>query len=216
MNKKDTDLMKLSVHEITDFMQHRTSSTIPSWMVEYIDWMEKARDWYYQNKSEGYVVKQLMNLVGESGRTISRYVAKKIFADAINFFYANQRIRKQAWRAVLAEKLHLAALAQFDEGDYEGFGKNIDRMRYFLELDKPDDESANRHLLDRRPTVYFTNPEDIGITRASRNELGRLIDSYDIQEAERRRVKREAGILERRLFPERSIEDIEEMKVDND
>lgn len=210
MNKKDTDILKLDVHEITSFMRERGGAVVPAWMVEYIDWMEKARDWYYRNKSEGYVVNQLVSIISDSkGKVISRYVAKKVFADSMNFFYANQRIRKQAWRNVLVEKLNMMVLAQFEEGDYEGAGKNIDRMHKFLELDTPDSEGANRHLLDRRPIVYFTNPEDLGVERISKNDLARLIDTYDVKEAERQRVKREAGVLERRLFPERSIQDVE-------
>lgn len=216
MNQKDTDILRLDIHEIHDYMKNRNSKTIPEWMAEYIDWMEKARDWYYRNHSEGYVVNQLQNIMAIStGRKISRFIAKKVFADMMNFFYANVRIRKQAWRGVLVEKLQLAATAQFDAGDYEDFRRTMETIHKFLELDKPDDEGANRHLLDRRPIVYYTNPEDIGIKRVSRNELARLIDSYDIREAERRRVKMEAGVLERKLFPERSIEDVEAITSDD-
>ena len=58
--------------------------------------------------------------------------------------------------------------------------------------------------LRQRPIVIYTiNPEQLGLARANRQELAKMIDEIpDINDSDRKRVKRDAGVFEFQLFEE--------------
>lgn len=142
---------------------------------------------------------------------LSDWMARRVYADALNFFYSADDVTPRAWANFYAERLdNLANIAA-------SMGKLKEARSYITEAAKLrgcyDDQTAEipQELLDAAPTVIYTaDPESMGATKADRRELKEFIDSIpDIPEISRRRVEEDAGIRKRNLLS-RMIEDVKE------
>ncbi|MCM1450660.1 MAG: hypothetical protein NC102_00155 [Clostridium sp.] len=139
---------------------------------------------------------------------LSDWMARRVYNDAINFFYADDGVAPRAWAGLYAERLDkLANLAA-------SMGKLKEAKGYIVEAAKLrgcyDGDSADipQELLETAPVVIYTSdPESMGAPKADRKELEAFIDSIpDLPEVSRRRVKEDAGISRRSLL-DRMIED---------
>jgi CRISPR/Cas system CSM-associated protein Csm2 small subunit len=214
MANKKFDLLSLNEQQIREITMTMDCKSLPTEVVEYMSLMEKARDWHYQMKSRVYCLRQLKaHYFVRFGETLADYSARQIYENALNYFYTDRNIRKESWRNILAEKYMLAAQICFEKNDLEGYRKFLNSVERIKRLNEKDDEGIDPKLLDRRVFVYFVSGKEIGIPEVDRTELGRMIDSYDINESLKVKVKREAGTLPRKLFDgEGDIIDLEEIK----
>jgi CRISPR/Cas system CSM-associated protein Csm2 small subunit len=198
---KTFDITKISVAQIQDMVTTMDCKSLPDDVVQYIQLMEKARDWHYQMKSRLYVTRHLQaEYYVETHEELSDYLARRIFDDAINYYYADNRIRKDSWRNLLAEKYMIAAQLCFERhqmGEYRKFLESFERVK---KLNDTEDTGIDPKLLDRRPHVYVVTTEELGVPAVNRMALRKMIDGYDIRENEKAKIKREAGILPRRLL----------------
>lgn len=148
---------------------------------------------------------------------LSDWMARRVYADALNFFYAVDDIRPRAWANLYAERFDkLGNLAAT-------MGKLKEAKGYFVEAAKlrgcyeKQDAEIPKELLDAAPVVLYTpDAESMGAPKADRKELEAFIDSLpDIPEISRRRVKEDAGIVRRNLV-ERMVADIKEFGDDEE
>lgn len=142
---------------------------------------------------------------------LSDWMARRIYTDALNFFYSVDDVTPRAWRNLYAEKFdNMANLVA-------SMGKTKEARSLLVEAAKLRgcyDEQAPeipQELLDQAPTVIYTaDPESMGAPKADRKELEAFIDSIpDIPDISLRRVKEDAGIKKRNLLS-RMIEDVKE------
>ena len=142
---------------------------------------------------------------------LSDWMARRVYSDALNFFYSVDDVTPRAWRNLYAERLdNMANLAA-------SMGKMKEARNFMVEAAKLrgcyDGQAPEipQELLDAAPTVIYTaNPESMGAPKADRKELEAFIDSIpDIPEISLRRVKEDAGIKKRNLLS-RMIEDVKE------
>lgn len=146
---------------------------------------------------------------------LTDYMARRVYTDALNFFYAEEGVRPAAWRNLYAERLEKWADLS------ASMGKLKEAKSLLTEAAKLrgcyDEQAAEipQELLDAAPVViYTTDAESMGASRANRKELEAFIDSVpDIPEMARARVKEDAGII-RRDFVKRIIEDVKEFGED--
>lgn len=142
---------------------------------------------------------------------LSDWMARRVYADSINFFYSDDGVRPRAWANLYAERLEkwadLAAAA----------GKMKDARSFIVEAAKlrgcydPAEDAVPQELLDAAPVVVYTaDPESLGAPKADRKELEAFIDSLpEMPEQSRTRVKEDAGIVRRDLLA-RMADDIKE------
>lgn len=142
---------------------------------------------------------------------LSDWMARRVYSDALNFFYSVDDVTPRAWANIYAERLdNLANLAA-------SLGKLKEAKSYITEAAKLrgcyDDQAPEipQELLDAAPMVIYTaDAESMGAPKADRKQLEEFIDSIpDIPEISRRRVKEDAGIKKRNLLS-RMIEDVKE------
>lgn len=142
---------------------------------------------------------------------LSDWMARRVYSDALNFFYSVDDVTPRAWANIYAERLdNLATLAA-------SLGKLKEAKSYITEAAKLrgcyDDQAPEipQELLDAAPMVIYTaDAESMGAPKADRKQLEEFIDSIpDIPEVSRRRVKEDAGIKKRNLLS-RMIEDVKE------
>ncbi len=214
MARNKMEIMNISVEQIKELATTMDCKSLPTEMIEYISLMEKARDWHYQMKSRLYVVKHLkLEYYSKYGEELSDYIARQIFDNAINYYYADRTIRKESWRNMLAEKYMMIAQLCFAKGDYDGQRKSLEAVERVMRLNEKDEEGVDPKLLDRRAFVYVVSGKELGVPEVDRHELARIIDTYDIKEAQKTKVKREAGSLPRKLFEQ--VAEVEDVEAEN-
>lgn len=204
------EVMNITADQIKEMVTTMDCKSLPTEMVEYLGYMEKARDWHYKMKSKLYVIRHLQTEYYLKNREeLSDYMARQIYDNAMNYYYADRNIRKDSWRNMLAEKYLISAQLCFNKCDYEGERKCHEAVERVLRLNEKDDDGVDPKLLDRRTFVYVVSGKDLGVPEVDRNELAKIIDKYDIKESQKVKIKREAGSLPRRLFENAEVEDVE-------
>lgn len=207
---KTTDIENITVEQLKEMATTMDCKTLPTEIIEYLGMMEKARDWHYQMKSKLFVIRQLQfEYQRKNQEKLSDYLARQIYDNAMNYYYADRTIRKESWRNMLAEKYLMISQLCFDKDDYDGYRKSLEAVERIMKLSENDNEGVDSKLLDRRTFVYVVNSKELGVPDIDRHELGRLIDGYDIREFQKIRVKREAGSLPRKLFENMDVVDVE-------
>ena len=131
----------------------------------------------------------------------SRAVAMRMADDAVNLFYLDDGIERQAWRNLMFEEMRNAALAilrqqTLSADDLEVYGRLMDRAYKFKQLDRPDPEKPKDAPAAGygEIKVYTLSGRQLGLPEVNRNELAQLIDRLDQPEATKERLRTDAGL----------------------
>lgn len=129
--------------------------------------------------------------------------ANNLWSEAIEMFYANRKVSKDALRAKTADQLdqvYVAALnAAKTTKDFKQAAEILAMKAQVLGLDKEDAQLLQRQVYRRTFRVVSLDPESIGLPKADRRELKEIIDGVlvsGVPETERRRIEMEAGIID--------------------
>ena len=124
--------------------------------------------------------------------------ASELYAEAIEMFFANRQVSKDAMRAKVADQfdtLHAAAVATAKSTrDYEVAANILAQKAKILRLDQPDPETLPPSQYQKQFRVLSLSPESIGLPPANRDILAAQIDSRGLDSSVRRRLRQEAGI----------------------
>ncbi|MBO5054553.1 MAG: hypothetical protein J6C44_10050 [Muribaculaceae bacterium] len=153
----------------------------------------------------------IIKLLKSEAYGLSDWMARQVYADALNFFYRDDGVTPRAWSNFYAEKMEKLADLSINMGklkEARGYFMDAARLRGCFDEAVPE---IPRELLDANPTViYATDPESMGAPKANRTELEKFIDEIpDVPVQLRERVKEDASIKKRDLF-KRVIEDVKE------
>ena len=130
--------------------------------------------------------------------------ASDLYSEAIETFYANRGISKDAMRAKTADQLEAAYVAAFNVAktskDYKNAAEILWMKAQVLGLDKEDTVVLSQQVYNRPYVIVSLDPGTIGLPKADRRELGMLIDgvivSGGVPESERRRIEMDASIID--------------------
>ncbi len=170
---------------------------------EYFDLMRLVRGFHARMLMPGgsrIVTKAgIIKLLKSEAYGLSDWMARQVYTDALNFFYAEEGVTTRAWSNFYAERLDKLANMAIATGKIKEAKSLITEA---AKLRGCYDEAAPeipQELLDAAPvTVYTADPQAMGAPKADRKELENFIDSLpDIPELSRIRVKEDAGILRR-------------------
>lgn len=178
------------------FMETGASGDLPQEMVEYLGVLELIRGLHMRFSSRDSIV----NLLQQPPYLLSRHLSLKYYSDAINFFYLDNQIKKQAWRNVYAEQLDRAAELILKTAktskDLDIF-KNIKLAAATMrQLDTPEQDDIPEDFFKKPIKLYVLDPELVGRKRPNRNLLAKHIDSLDIPETDKERLKGDAMITD--------------------
>lgn len=187
------------------YIESGANSDLSEEMIEYISMLELIRTMHMRYESRLAIIKFLQ----QPPYNLSEYVAVSRYSDALNFFYLNADIKKQAWRNVYAEKLDRAADLVLKTAtcskDIDIYKNIIFAARDMRQLHIPEAEDIPEEFFRKPTKLYTLNPELVGKKRANRFQLAKHIDSLAIPEAEKVRLRSDA-----------MIEDVEFMSADED
>lgn len=211
----------IDAHQLDRILKNGETSSLTEAEREYLQLMELVRGLRARMMFPGgnrIVTKAgIIKLLKSDIYGLSDWMARKIYADSLNFFYSEDGVRPAAWRNLYADRLEKWADLS------ASMGKLKEARSFLVEAAKLrgcyDEQTAEipQDLLDAAPTViYTTDAESMGASRADRKELEAFIDAIpDLPEMARARVKEDAGIS-RRDFIKRISEDIKEFSEDED
>lgn len=130
--------------------------------------------------------------------SISYRRSRQMFDEAINLFYMDEGIDKQAQRNMMFEQLMAAAAVVMQTAessrDFEVYSDMLSRAYKIKGLDTPEPPRIPDGLYSKPIKIYSTDPRKISLMPADRNELAERIDALDVPEAEKRRFRQEAGV----------------------
>lgn len=130
---------------------------------------------------------------------VERMRARKMYGEAINLFYLNDTIENNAHRNLMYDNLMKAAQVVLQNAvsskDMEVYGNLNIQAAKIKQLDKPDPVKPKE--IDEKPIkIYDLNPEAVGLDTANRQILAAQIDSVDLPEREKVRLRRDANIVD--------------------
>ena len=148
---------------------------------------------------------------------LSDWMARRVYDDAINFFYAESSVGPRAWSNLYAEKLDKMADLAFAQGKFkEARGLISDAARLRGCFDQAAPEIPEELLQPRAAVIYTADAAALGAPAADRRELEAFIDSIpDIPEMARARIKEDSGIKKKDLL-KRMAEDVKEFAEESD
>ena len=129
----------------------------------------------------------------------SRRTATRMMDEAVNLFYADDNVTRQAWRNLMFEEMRNAALAILKtEGitpdDMETYRRMMESAYKFKQLDMPDPEEPDKADRHNEIKVYELTGKHLGLPNIDRNRVADLIDNLNVGDEQKERLKRDAGV----------------------
>ena len=213
------DFERIDMNEIRRILKTGDMSSLTAEEVEDFHLMDAVRGWRARTMTpdgKKIVTKAAIIKVLRQAYGLSDFMARRIYSDAIDFFYADADASSAAWRNLYAEKAENMANTAVAMG---GMKEALSFLKLAAELRgcfKEEQESIPQELLDRKPLVVYTGDASaLGASKTDRKELEAFIDSIpDTPEAVRTRLKQDAGVQKRNLL-QRLIEDGKEFAEDD-
>ena len=193
----------IELEHIIEFRDHGDFSKAPPEIVEFVSMMEKVRGMHVrfdQYGSRDAVIKHLTKFDG-----LSHYMASKYHDTAMEYFFADKQLSKDAWRGIIADAMYknisVMRTTADNVQDLERTNKSLLAIAKVLRLDQPDPEPFPEELLSKPFKMYSLDMEFLGLPTIDRYELGRLIDELPtLTEKEKIMAKREGLVLPPKLF----------------
>lgn len=125
--------------------------------------------------------------------------SRQMFDEAINLFYLEDGIEKQAHRNMLFEQLLAAAAVVMKTAktpkEMEVYGNLIVQANKIKGLDVPEPPKVPEALYNKPIKIYSLDPKQISLPAVDRNALAERIDAMDdISALEKKRIRQEAGV----------------------
>lgn len=196
-------LEDINLEIISDFIETGNRSNVDPVILEYLDLMDKVRGMFLRFDKFGsrdHIINHLMKVDG-----FSRFLASNIYNDALEYFYCDSKISKDAWRNIYAEKMekviNLAMLAIKDTSDASKVTKMIAEVATLRQLHVEDKEELPEEWFAKPWKLYAMDAEMLGMPTVNRHKIAEQIDNLpELSEKEREMIKREAGALPIKIF----------------
>ncbi|WP_314243835.1 hypothetical protein [Empedobacter tilapiae] len=202
----------ITLEDIYDFIdcKYGPDDIIPAHkqpILKHLELLDKIRAMHLrieQYGSEDHIVQHLISAEG-----LSRYLAKKYYNQALEFFYCDNEISKSAWRNIIADKMergiNAAIMAAKDTKDFVAATKLWIEVAKIRELDKVDPPQLNPDAAGRMFAIYTYDPKLLGLeTIVDKNLVKKFIDNLEnVTEREKQLAYQEAMLEPLKLFPEK-------------
>jgi hypothetical protein len=171
---------------------------LPEGMVDYMSQLTAVLGFNTRSFNKTQIIKRLRATFG-----LSYQQAKSRWIDAVNYFYLDNDVKYEARINLYIDKLDKIAdtiiqTATSEEEMLLAVKPIIEAAKLLKEV-KPK-ELVPDELFTKPNKVYTFTPEDVGLESANRNILGQMIDQLEIDEADKFRIKQDAGVAPKQLF----------------
>ncbi len=126
--------------------------------------------------------------------------AADIYSEAMELFYCNRKVSKDALRNKMADQFDTLYVAARDAAktskDYAVAADILANKARALQLDRDDPAKLPAEVYQPMFRLLSATPESIGLPAANRDELERQIETVVAPEAVKRRIRTDAGITD--------------------
>lgn len=126
--------------------------------------------------------------------------AADIYSEAMELFYCNRKVSKEALRNKMADQFDTLYVAARDAAktskDYAVAADILANKARALQLDRDDPAKLPAEIYQPMFRLLSATPESIGLPAANRDELERQIETVVAPEAVKRRLRTDAGIVD--------------------
>lgn len=206
MRTIDEEIEGVELEILQEYIESGREKELPQDLADYLNLMDVVRGLHMRQKSRAFCVR----LLKSDTYGLSDYKARKVYSDAINFFYCDNDIRKEAYRNVYAEKMEKAAALVLEVAksvkDIEIYVKTLQQVAALRQLDQVDEKELPNELFEKPVKIYEVSPESLGMAPVDRNRLAEMIAKLPITELQKNAIKRDAAIDETILFLEDDVQ----------
>ncbi len=177
------------------------SVVLPDEIHDYVKQLEYARGFIYSGASPNNASRKLKVHFPD----LSMKQAKSRVRDAVEYFYIDGDLKKDAYRQIHYEKQMQAAQLVLETArsaaDIKIASEIWERAGRAKQLHLPDAEEFPEGMFEQKWKIYSLDTSDVGLPElADRNQLGAMIDSFNVTEAEKIRLKQDAGVEPREIL----------------
>lgn len=177
------------------------SVVLPDGMNEYVKQLEYSRGFIYSGSSPNNASRKLQLHFPE----LSMKQAKSRVRDAVEYFYIDGDLKKEAYRHIHYEKQMQAAQLVLETAksaaDIKIASEIWERAGKAKQLHLPDPEEYPEGMFEKKWKIYSLDTVDVGLPELSdRNQLGAMIDDFNVTEGEKIRLKQDSGVLPREIL----------------
>lgn len=177
-------------HQLRALVEKGETGNLPETMVKYYEQIDFIRAMYNKYESKSYII----SAVVLQWPALSRFQATRLYNESLNYFNLDNEVKVQAWANIYADRLDNMSRICFEINDFETARRLTMNAAELRGVGKEAPNQVPEQLLDRRPVFYTMRLRDIGVAEVNRHELAAFIDTLDITESQRQRIRREALI----------------------
>lgn len=211
------DLDEININQITRILMTGNLDALSPGEREYYSLMEMVRGLRAKMRHNNKVITKagIIKLLKSDVYGLSDWQARQVYADSLNFFYAQENVRPEAFANLYADKLEKWADAAFLMGKEKEAGALIEKAAKLRGCYEKKETEIPEELLNQKQTVvYTTKRSDLGVDDIDRKDLEEFIDAIpDVPRIVQDNVKMDAGIKKFNL-KNRMIHDIQEFSTE--
>ncbi|MFY0481458.1 hypothetical protein ACI6PS_02535 [Flavobacterium sp. PLA-1-15] len=198
---------EIDIQDIYEFMQTGNVKDAPEDVVRYLELLDKIHGMHLRILDFGTRESIIKHLI--LTEDLTRYKASLIYDEALEYFYRDSKISKNAWRNIYASKIDnlatAATLMAKDVADLDKITRMTQRAGAMRQLDVPEPPVFPKELFEKPIKVYAMDPEFLGETKINRISLAKQIDELeDLSVIEKEILKQDAAITQITLLPDES------------
>ncbi|WP_321517447.1 hypothetical protein [uncultured Bacteroides sp.] len=211
------DIEEININQITRILMTGNLDALSPQEREYYSLMEMVRGLRAKMRHNNKVITKagIIKLLKSDVYGLSDWQARQVYADSLNFFYAQENVRPEAFANLYAEKLEKWADGAYLRGKDKEAGALLEKAAKLRGCYEKKETEIPEELLNQRQTViYTTKRSDLGVEEINRKDLEEFIDMIpDIPRIVQDNVKEDAGIKKFDL-KKRMIYDIQEFSTE--
>jgi len=188
----------VSLEQIEKILSTGSLDALPEAERRYYELMEMVRGLRARLTANNKVVTRagIIRLLKSSPYHLSDWMARRVYTDAVNFFWAQDDVRPRAFSHLYAERCENWANVLFLQGEYKEARQYLTlaaKLRGCFEEEAP---TIPEEVLDAKTTIiYTTDRRDLGVPDIDRRELEKFIDAIpDVPQIVRDNLKEDARI----------------------
>lgn len=204
MAKRLTDY---NLGDLYKWIEAGQTTSAPEEFIQYVNLLEKI--YRMMNRVDIYgskeaIIKHLVTF--EESLKGNRFKAIDLYNESFEYFNADEKISKKAWRNFYAAKLdqdyEMARAIAEDASDYEKASRIADKAYKFRQLDQEDPPELPRSMFDKPIKVYTTDMDQFEAGNEDLKEIENWIEenTKELTPKAIERIKQEAMILPIKIF----------------
>ena len=179
MSKAQSILETMTLDDIYRFMETGNPDNAPEGVVAYLECMLRINGMKHRfdkYSNDETIIKEIMML-----EKVSRYKAKQLLDDTIEYFYKDDGVSKRAKINFYAEKMDMVVnFAMLNMKTVDEAKKVVEMIFKTAELKglrDPDPEELPAELFKQQIVVYDFDADKLDLPKADRTKLKEMIDS---------------------------------------